>query len=437
MPNLPHVEFGYRNSSSEVTGGPYYGEQRDGQLHLGMSQATAHTQQSLRFDRNSFESPVAQAYNQRFDDLNYEFGATLSNRFHASARVGRRNQFSVFEVPSDPGNGNGDGYRPPLRGDVSTIYSVTTLSYQPWRRLGFDMSGSFDRQRAAGASTDARVATGSTRLDLVRGLSVTALGTYGDRGQIVGNVPLTVRTKTGLAGVTYRAGVSWLQGSVGYNMGGGTNTTPDGQVGRVRSEAGQAGLSISIKGVGLSGGYERSKADDEILDFGNYAIERSNAAVNTQAGRLNLSANAERARVDRGRGATFSTNLQQSVSGNVSLRIGRESQVSASVGGFQNRGTYGDDRALFAGVGLESQIAKGLHLSAWIRQGDMVASLTHLDQKTLYSFASLEYRLRQFNLAAEYRNSQQNLMTSDLADPYNFRGHQVLLRLSRRFGRRL
>jgi len=61
VPNLPHVEFGYRNSSSEVTGGPYYGEQRDGQLHLGMSQATAHTQQSLRFDRNSFESPVAQA----------------------------------------------------------------------------------------------------------------------------------------------------------------------------------------------------------------------------------------------------------------------------------------------------------------------------------------------------------------------------------------
>jgi hypothetical protein len=231
--------------------------------------------------------------------------------------------------------------------------------------------------------------------------------------------------------------VGWLQGSVGYNMGGGTNTTPEGQVGRVRSEAGQAGLSLSIKGVGLSGGYERSKADDEILDFGNYAIERTNAAVNTQAGRLNLSANAERARVDRGRGATFSTNLQQSVSGNVSLRIGRESQVSANVGGFQNRGTFGDDRAAFAGVGLESQIAKGLHLSAWVRQGEMVASLTKLDQKTLYGFASLEYRIRQFNLAAEYRNSQQDLITSDLTEPYNFRGHQVLLRLSRRFGKRL
>ena len=437
VPKVPTVEFGYRKADSEVTGGPYYGEQRDDQLHLGVSQATARTQQSLRFDRNAFESPVSQAYNQRFDDLNYEFGATLSKGFHASARVGRRNQFSVFEVPSGSSGENGDAYRPPMRGDVSTIYTVSTLSYQPWRRIGFDVSGSIDRQRAAGVSTDARVATGSTRLDVVRGLSLTVLGTYGDRGQIVENTPITVRTKTGLAGVTYRAGVRWLQGSVGYNVGGGSNTTPEGQTGTVKSEAGTAALSISIKGVGLSGGYERSKATDELLDFGNYAIERSHAAVNTQAGRVALNASAERARVERGRGATYSTNLQQSVSGNVSLQIRRDSQVSANVGGFQNQGTFGNDRAMFAGVGLESQLAKGLHLSAWVRQGEMLASLTRLDQKTAYGFASLEYRLRQFNLAVEYRNSRQNLMTSDLTDPYSFRGHQVMLRLSRRFGKRL
>jgi hypothetical protein len=436
VPKLPNVEFGYRKASSEVTGGPYRGEQRDDQLHLGVSKATARTQQNFRFDRNAFESPVSQAYNQRFDDLNYEFGATLSDRFHASTRLGRRNQFSVFEVPLDS-SGSSDAYRPPLKGDVSTLYSVSTLSYQPWRRLGLDMSGSFDRQQAAGVSTDARVATGSARLEVVRGLSVNALGTYGDRGQIVDNVPITVRAKTGLAGATYRAGVRWLQGSVGYNVGGGTNTTIDGQVGKVKSESGQAGLSISVKGVGLSGGYERAKARDEILDFGNYNVERSHAAMNAQAGRLTLNASAERARIDRGRGTTFSTNLQQSVSGNVALRIGRDSQVSANVGGFQNQGTFGNDRALFAGAGIESQLAKSLHLSAWVRQGDMVASLTKLDQKTMYGFASLEYRLRQFNLAVEYRNSQQNLMTSDLAEPYNFRGHQVLLRLSRRFGKRL
>ena len=435
--NLPHVEFGYRDAASQVTGGPYYGEQRDSQLHLGMSQATRRTQQTLRFDRNSFESPVAQAYNQRFDDLNYEFGANISNRFHATARVGRRNQFSVFEVPLDSSAGTGDAYRPPLRGDVSTIYSVTTLSYQPWQRLGFDVAGSYDRQQGTLASTDARVATAATRLDLVKGLTVTALGTYGDRGQIIQDVPITVRTKTGLASVTYRAGVRWLQGSVGYSAGGGTNTTPEGFEGRVKSESGEAGLSISIKGVGLSGGYERAKATDQVLDYGNYATERSHAAVNTQAGRVTLNASAERARVDRGRGATFSTNLQQSVSANASLRVRRESQVTASVGGFQNRGTYGDDRAVFAGVGLESQLAKQLHLSAWVRQGDMVASLTRLDQKTVYGFASLEYRIRQFNLAVEYRNSQQNLVTSDLTEPYSFRGHQVMLRLSRKFGKRL
>ena len=437
VPSLPNVEFGYRKASSVVTGGPYKGEQYDDQLHLGVTKATTHTHQSLRYDKNAFESPVSQAYNQRFDDFNYEFGANVSTKFHASARVGRRNQFSVFEVPGGSGSEGGDAYRPPMRGDVSTLYTVSTVSYQPWRRLGFDVSGSVDRQRGAGSSTDARVATGSTRLELVRGLSINALGTYGDRGQIVENVPLTVRTKSGLAGATYRAGVRWLQGSVGYSVGGGSNTTPEGQVGKVKSESGQAGLSISIKGVGLSGGYDRSNATDEILDFGNYAIERSHAAMNTQAGRLTLNASAERARVDRGRNSTFSTNLQESVSGSVALRVGRDSQVSANIGGFQNRGTYGNDRAVFAGVALESQLAKGLHLSAWVRQGDMVASLTRLDQKTVYGFASLEYRLRQFNLAVEYRNSQQNLMTSDLTQPYSFRGNQVLLRLSRRFGKRL
>jgi hypothetical protein len=437
VPSLPNVEFGYRTASSVVTGGPYRGEQQDDQLHVGVSKSTTHTQQVLRYDKNAFESPVSQAYNQRFDDFNYEFGATFSNRFHATTRVGQRNQFSVFEVPTNSSGEGSDAYHPPLRGDVSTLYTVTTVGYQPWRRLGFDVSGSMDRQRGAGASTDARVATGSTRLELFRGLSINALGTYGDRGQIVDNVPLTVRTKSGLAGATYRAGVRWLQGSIGYNVGGGSNTTPEGQTGKVKSEAGQAGLSISIKGVGLSGGYERAKATDEILDFGNYAIERSHAAMNTQAGRLTLSASAERARIERGRNTTFSTNLQQSVSGNLSLRVARDSQVSANVGGFQNQGTYGNDRAVFAGLALESQVAKGLHLSAWVRQGDMVASLTRLDQKTLYGFASLEYRLRQFNMAVEYRNSQQNLMTSDLAEPYNFRGHQVMLRLSRRFGKRL
>ena len=55
---VPNIEFGYRKADSEVTGGPYDGEQRDDQLHLAVSQATARTQQSLRFDRNAFESPV-------------------------------------------------------------------------------------------------------------------------------------------------------------------------------------------------------------------------------------------------------------------------------------------------------------------------------------------------------------------------------------------
>jgi len=109
------------------------------------------------------------------------------------------------------------------------------------------VSGGFDRQQAAGASTDARVASGSARLEIVRGLSVTGLGTYGDRGQIVGATPITVRSKSGVAGVAYRAGARWLQGNVGYSAGAGMNTTPEGETGKMKSEAGHAGLSCPSK----------------------------------------------------------------------------------------------------------------------------------------------------------------------------------------------
>lgn len=437
VPALPHVSVGYRKGSSVVTGGPYNGEQRDEELHADMSQETARTRQILRYQHNAYESPVSVSYNQRFDNIDYEFGATFNSKFRLSTRFGHRSQFSIFDVPVSGTGGDSGAYHPPTRGDVNNVYSVTSISYQPWQRFALDLSGNVDQQRSAGVTTDARVASGAARLEVVRGLSINAVGSYGDRGQVVGDVPITVLTRSGLAGATYRAGVRWLQGSIGYSAGIGTNTTPEGQIGSTKSWSGQSSLSLSIKGVGLGGGYERSQNRDDILDFGNFSLERTHAAFNTQAGRFQLNASAERSLVDRGRGATFSTNLQRTFTGSVSLRIARDSQLTANAGGFQNDGTYGRDRALFTGVGLEAQLAKPLHLSAWIRRGNMVATETHLDQQTLYGFAQLEYKLRQFNLALEYRNNQQNLITGDLTRPYDFRGHQVMVRISRRFGIRV
>ena len=57
VPKLPNVEFGYRKASSDVTGGPYQGEQRDDQLHLGVAKATARTQQNFRFTATPSKAP--------------------------------------------------------------------------------------------------------------------------------------------------------------------------------------------------------------------------------------------------------------------------------------------------------------------------------------------------------------------------------------------
>ena len=435
VPVLPHVDIGYRKGSAVITGGPYRGEQTDEELHVGVTKDTANTRQALRYQRNAYDNPVSQAFSQRLDDLNYEFGATMAKHFRTSARLGRQSHFSMFEVPSL--GGAADAYHPPTRGQVDTAYAVSTISFEATNRFSLDVTGSFDRQKSGGATTDARVASGSARLELIRGLSLNAVGAYGERGQVLGEIPTTVITRSGLAGASYRAGVRWLEVNAGYNAGIGSNTTPEGRVGATKSWSGQANLSLSLLGFGLSGGYERSRNRDDILDFGNFSIDRAHAAIQGQTGRFLLNGNWEQARVERGRGATFVGNLQRSFAGTVSLRIGRGSLISANGGGFLNDGDLGRDRALFAGVSLESQLMKSLHLTAWVRRGDTAATLTRLDQKTLYGFAQLEYRLRQFNLAVEYRHNEQHLLTGERADPYRFRGHQVLLRISRKFGGRI
>jgi hypothetical protein len=437
VPSLPHVDIGYRKGNAVVTGGPYRGEQQDEDLHVGVSKDTANTRQALRYQRNAYQSPMSQAFNQRIDDLDYELGATIAKTLRTSTRIGRRSHYSMFDVPSGSASLESDAYHAPTRGQANTVYAVTSISFEPSRRFAFDLTGSVDQQKSGGATTNAKVASGTARLEVIRGLSVSAVGTYGDRGQILGDVPTTVITRSGLAGATYRAGIRWLQGSVGYSAGIGANTTPEGRVGAMRSEAGQASLSVSIKNVGLSGGYERTRNRDDILDYGNLFIERGHAAIQSQLGRFQLSGTWEQSLIERGRAVTFSSNLQQSFSGSVSLRIGHDSLVTANGGGFRNQGSFGRERAVFAGAALESQLLKSLHLTAWIRRGDTTATLTRLDQSTLYGFGQLEYRLRQFSLALEYRHNEQHLRASDLVNPYQFRGHQLMLRISRKFGGRI
>jgi hypothetical protein len=434
LPAAPRVEVGYRTGGSVMTGGPFRAEQNDSDLHAGVFWQRTRTQQALRYQRTSFENVIAQAFNQRLNDLSYELGASLGARSRVMVRSGRRGSFSLFDVPSqivDPGTGS---YRLPSRGEVNAVYAITVLNYEPARRLSIDISGSADRQDAAHVTTSARLGSASARYELFRGLSVTGTGIYGTRGQLVGDVPITVMTRSAQAGATYRTGVRWLDGSIAVTRGAGTNTTVDGRPGGLDSWSEQSSLSSSLPWFSVGVGYDRARSRDEILDFGNADSERTHATVTRQSAATALSGTWENSVVHRGRGVTFGSNRQQTFTATATYRLRKQARISANGGGFNNRAEFGRDRTLFYGGAFESPLRRSLHLSMWIRRESTMATQTNLVQHALNGLAQVEYRLRAFNVTAEYRHYTQNLRYQQLIDPFLFRGHQLVFRISRKFG---
>lgn len=434
LPSAPRLEVGYRTGQSAMTGGPFRAEQHDTDLHAGAFWQHTRAQQALRYQRTSFENFFSQVFNQRLDDLTYELGASLGARSHLMVRSGRRGSFSLFDVPAqivDPGTGS---YRLPTRGEVNALYAIAVLNYEPTRRLAFDVSGSADRQDAALAATSAKLSSAAVRYELFRGLSVAGTGIYGTRGQFVGNAPLTVVTRSAQASTTYRAGVRWLDGSVSFMRGIGTNTTFDGTPGRLESWSAQSNLSSSLPWFSIGGGYDRAESRDDILDFGNFDSERTHASLTRQSAAISLTGTWENALIRRGRGVTAGGTRQQVFTATAMYRLRGEARIGANAGGFNNRSEFGRDRTVFYGGAFEAAPRRAMHLSVWLRQEDTTATQTNLVERALNGFAQLEYRLRAFNVSIEYRHYNQRLQYQQLVDPFAFRGHQLMLRISRRFG---
>ena len=433
---LPRMELGYRTRRSQISGGPYDAEQADGDLHAGVFEDTTRTHQSLRFQRTSFDNTVSQVFNQRISDLNYDLGVTLGRRSRARARAGRRGTVSQFDVPApavDPGVG---GYSPPARGSVDTDFALGGVTYEPNGRLSVDLSGNIDRQSASDIATSARLATTTARVDVVPGLSLNAAGTYGTRGQVIATVPVQVRTQTAQAGATYRGGVRWFQVGAGASRGIGLGVTPDGEAGRLQSWTGQAGLSLSPSWIGISLGYDRASSLDPILLYGNYESTRQFGAVQKDVRRVSLSAAFENAFVRRGRGAALARDHQQTYTASAAFRL-RNHALSANGGGFNNRSEVGLDATSFWGVSYQGQLRRALRANAWVRRERTTSTQGHVDQDGIVSYADAEYQYRQFRFGVEYRRNNQHMIYERLANPYVFRGHQVLLRIARTFGIRL
>jgi hypothetical protein len=153
-------------------------------------------------------------------------------------------------------------------------------------------------------------------------------------------------------------------------------------------------------------------------------------------GSVSLAAMFENALVQRGRDAAFASNHQQTYTTSVAYRHG-DHALAANGGGFKNRSEVGRDVTWFWGVSYQGQLRRTLRATAWLRRERATSTQTRLDQESIVSHGEVEYRYRQFRFAAEYRRNNQVLLYERLVDPYVFRGHQLLMRITRIFGFRL
>jgi hypothetical protein len=437
LPSHVRVELGYRGGDTTTAGGPYEAAQRDTDLHAAVYKDSARARQSLRFQQTAFTSTTSQSFDQTVSDLDYEFTALVGDRSRVQVHTGRRQSFSLFDLPAAVVDQGQAQYALANRGDVRTRYLTTGMTWEPAQRLSFDVTGGFDQQDGDAATLTSRLAGASARLDLIGGLSVNATGAYGDRGQIFNEDTVTVVTRNGAAGFAYHAGPRWLAATLAGTRGIGVNTTPDNRSGQVNLWSGQGTLTSSWRWMSVSGGYERLRSEDSILDFGNSDAERMRGSLQQSIGAWSFTGSDEHMALDRGVGGTFTHTVQRTLTGTASLRVTRDSLLSANAGEFDTQTGPDRDRTFFYGGAYDGQLRRGVRLSLWLRREQLQATQTGTDQDNLYWFGSIEYRLRQFLFAFELRNSDQRLRLPGNAAPFQFTGRQLRLRITRKFGMRL
>jgi hypothetical protein len=434
VPGLPRIEIGYRKGRSQVAGGPYRAEQRDGDTHVSASQDLGHTRHTLRYQRTSHENLVAGVFNQRMADIDYEGAATLSPRARAAVRIGRRSSFSAFDrvdTRIDPAEAI---YQLPSRGQVATSYINTTFGYEPTRRVSLELTAGLDHQTATDARTTARLASMTARYDVGAGFALNGIGTIGERGEGINARTVTVFTRMGHAGVSWHRRLGWIDVGTRYTAGTGLNTTPTGETAASRSAAADATVSVSTRWFTLSGAGDRAISSDRLLTYGNLDLVRWRSSVQSDLRRVILNASYEQSHVNRGPTAAASTTWQRLFTGTASVRLGRGTLVSVNAGGFRSETRLDVERTVYAGASFESQVRRGLTLHGWARAGQTAASQTRLDQRSLAALAQLEYVRRLFSVSVEFRQTSQHLWPGVSLDAIQFRGHQFVLRITRRFG---
>src|SRR5262249_40159154 len=311
-----------------------------------------------------------------------------------------------------------------------------TLTHQPNARFVTDANLGYTSERAAAATTGSLLATTTARVMPVAGVILRGSGTYGKRQQNVTGVGIAALTRAIAAGAEHGVRHRAVHASAAYEAEQAWNRSDASIEGRGQSWRARADAGVEIFAVAqLNVGVDRDRAEDTLLTLGNQRQERAHASMRTLVTtRVILDSTYERAVIDRGvQPVLFRVRYTQAMT-TMTVQLSRDRRAGLSAGEFINRSFVTDERHQYAGVSFSGTIVGALHVSITARRERTLSDVPHLFQDGSYAVGSLDYRLRLFSLALEYRYTDLALVTATQIDPLTFNGNQLALRISRKFG---
>lgn len=432
-PRLPRVDLAYRRSSSEISAVNEAVAQHDSLLSLLAARRTGPLSNELRFQRASFENEFSTDFTQRLTELAYDGNAAIGRTLRTTSRVGYRKSFSLFDTPVRLNELGQQSFAAPVRGDSTLRYAIQSVSWQAARRLDTDLTVSYDTSSSSDVSTSALLASGIVRYQIVSGLAVDVTGTNGTRSQVVRGTSIDALTRSATTAVSYTSGVPHLLFGGSLRGGRGRATSVEGRKGNSMLWNGQATASSDVlRWIDLGALYEKGRTSDDLLAFGNYALERRRLTARTRIGtRGSVEADWEHSRQERGRAPDlFSTHLRTRSIG-ATYMLSPAHRLAFNAGSFRTAYEREVDSVRFASVNYNGQLTRLLRATASFREE--VGRRRTLDQTGYIFIGQLEYRVRLFMFGFEERLTNIDYRLPG-RDPFLFHGNSLVVRIGRKFG---
>ncbi len=439
VPKLPAVAINYRRDSMTTKTGPYGMDEKGRSFDVSVDKSTDRFRNYLTYNRQSVDNRPVVSLNRRQEDLLYNFSAVVNSKVRANARAGYRNLASPFGTPALVVD---SGFAPTAfepMGEFRTYFANSSLTYQPRQKVGFDVTGGYDRSvrpREGGrAMADAIFVSGGTKAEPLRGLQLSATVSSALRREELAGVEQRGTQQTAGGGVSYSFKLGPVRPSAGISRSIGRVETVEGRTGRADTLSKNGRLSVPLSRwltVDLSA--DESASTDSIFSLGNHERRRYRAsAQSAPSSRLRLEGSWERSKLDQGLGLDRLYTDNRTAQGSVSWALRREqhialrySDVESSNGSVRLRTAF--SVLTYTGnwrrTRVQSELSRDTIRQPNVGTGQPTRTISYRWQ----GFA--EYRLRLFTLGVDFQLSRtRQPLQGDYA------GRQLRVRLSRRFGK--